>query len=351
MSLNSIRTPLDAAYLDSKESYVFYHQLLDYVLEQSIAVVAKENICAGLERVFYKQYIDLIRYSVDSLRIKYLYDEEDNMKIDLSESGFPNYMEFRFLANDLELKKEYLDKLPDIDYVKNDFLNTLLKDKKPISEKQMALGTSIVYYTTTDSNYIYKQYVQGKIVDSDNSIAKYLVSWSFYDVSLNQPFICFMYFDFEGKKVSEYKDEMYQIIKTTSDRGVSMETLAYALDKKLDKVHPKLIKRIGLGPIHSIFSKDDLTLTDALLKSIGNKALDISSFILGIQSEEIHSKGDYEEGGFFSKKTYQYWDPRPKATYLVSPHRVTQMLYASCADTVSKLASSPITIPAIEIKK
>jgi hypothetical protein len=49
------------------------------------------------------------------------------MKIDLTESGFPNYLEFRFLYNDLELRKEYTSKLVDTETLKDSFLDTLLR--------------------------------------------------------------------------------------------------------------------------------------------------------------------------------------------------------------------------------
>ena len=65
----------------------------------------------------FKQYCDLLLYSIEAMRVKYMYDEEDNMKVDLTESGFPNYLEFRYLFNDLELRDDYLQKLTPIDNV------------------------------------------------------------------------------------------------------------------------------------------------------------------------------------------------------------------------------------------
>ena len=49
-------------------------------------------------------------YSIEAMRVKYMYDEEENMKVDLTDSGFPNYLEFRYLFNDLELREDYLGK-------------------------------------------------------------------------------------------------------------------------------------------------------------------------------------------------------------------------------------------------
>ena len=110
MSINHIVTPLDSAVLDSKEQYVFYHKMVDFVLKELITKVQYQQICSKQEIIFFKQYCDLLLYSIEAMRIKYMYDEEDNMKIDLTESGFPNYLEFRYLFNDLSLRNEYVGK-------------------------------------------------------------------------------------------------------------------------------------------------------------------------------------------------------------------------------------------------
>ncbi|MBT8288751.1 MAG: hypothetical protein KJO00_12075, partial [Bacteroidia bacterium] len=119
-----IVTPLDSAELDSKEQYVFYHKMVDFALKELIVNVQSQQLCSPQELIFFKQYCDLFLYSIEAMRIKYMYDDEDNMKIDLTDSGFPNYLEFRYLFNDLELRDQYIEKLPDLDKMKGEFLDT-----------------------------------------------------------------------------------------------------------------------------------------------------------------------------------------------------------------------------------
>lgn len=135
MSINQIVTPLDSAILDSKEQYVFYHKMVDFVFKELIVAVQRQKLCNEQEVQLFKQYSDLLLYSIEAMRIKYMYDDEDNMKVDLTESGFPNYLEFRYLFNDLELRQEYLEKLTPIATLKEDFLNTLMHKKQPISKR------------------------------------------------------------------------------------------------------------------------------------------------------------------------------------------------------------------------
>ena len=132
-----IVTPLDSAQLDSKEQYVFYHKMVDFTLKELIVSVQHQGLCNEQEVVFFKQYCDLFLYSIEAMRVKYMYDEEDNMKIDLTDSGFPNYLEFRYLYNDLALSNEYKYKLKDVDTLKKEFLDTLLRQKQPIKRRKL----------------------------------------------------------------------------------------------------------------------------------------------------------------------------------------------------------------------
>ena len=139
-----ITTPLDSAVLNSKEQYIFYHKMVDFALKEIIVSIQQEKLCTQQELIFFKQYSDLLLYSIEAMRIKYMYDEEDNMKVDLTDSGFPNYLEFRYLYNDLELRKQYLDKLVDTNALKEQFLDTLLRKKESIRKTELFKASSII---------------------------------------------------------------------------------------------------------------------------------------------------------------------------------------------------------------
>ena len=309
MSINQIVTPLDSAILDSKEQYVFYHKMVDFVFKELIVAVQRQKLCNEQEIQLFKQYSDLLLYSIEAMRIKYMYDDEDNMKVDLTESGFPNYLEFRYLFNDLELRQEYLEKLTPIATLKEDFLNTLMHKKQPVSKRKLFQAASIVYYSSVKKEYIFNRFVQGKILGApQNAIADLLISWSFFDVSLNRPFICFMYFNYDGSRINDYKDEIYEVLKTTSDRKMSLDTMAYTIDRKLPKVSPKLIKRVDLGPIHNVFAKDENLVTHTILESIAKKEIPLESYAISLEIDEVASGSEFKEGSFFSKQTLQKWD-------------------------------------------
>lgn len=350
MSINHIVTPLDSAILDSKEHYVFYHKMIDFAFKELIVAVKRQKLCNEQEVLLFKQYCDLLLYSVEAMRIKYMYDEEDNMKVDLTDSGFPNYLEFRYLFNDLELRDEYLGKLTPIATLKEEFLETLMHKKQPIKKSKLFQAASIIYYNSVNKQYIFNRFVQGKILSAPkDSGADLLTSWSFYDVSHNRPFICFMYFNYDGNQVNDYKDEIYEVLKAVADREMNLDTMAFTIDRKLPKVLPKLIKRIDLGPLHNVFAKDENEVTHAILEGIGKKVISLESYAISFKIDQVTSKNEFKEGGFFSKQTLQKWDSILTQNYVFAPHRIIQLLYNKTPEIMNNLAKPPIEIAGIEI--
>lgn len=344
-----IVTPLDSAILDSKEQYVFYHRMIDFALKELIVAVQEKQLLNQQEVLLFKQYSDLLLYSIEAMRVKYMYDDEENMKVDLTDSSFPNYLEFRYLFNDLALREDYLGKLTDPETLKEEFLDTLMRKKEPITKRKLFQAASIVYYTSAKKEYIFNRFVQGKIIKaSENSPADYLVSWSFYDVSHNRPFICYMYFNYDGKDPLKERDEIYAALKTVADREMALDTMAYGIDKRLPDVFPKLIKRVDLGPIHNVFAKDENKVTHAILQSIANKDIPLESYAISLKIDELQSGSEFKEGGFFNKKTFQKWDAMYRQRYIFAPHRIIQMLYNKTPEVMNKLALAPVQVSSLQ---
>jgi hypothetical protein len=344
-----ISTPLDSAVLNSKEQYVFYHKMVDFALKEIIVSMQQKNLCTQQELIFFKQYSDLLLYSIEAMRIKYMYDEEDSMKVDLTDSGFPNYLEFRFLYNDLELRKQYVDKLVDTTVLKEQFLETLLRRKQPIKKSDLFKASSIIYYTSVEKKYIFNRFVQGKILKAPkNASYQYVTSWSFYDVSHNRPFICFMYFDYDGKDAIKDKENIYQVLKESADREMSLDTMAYSIDRKLPELIPKHIKRIDLGPFHNVFAKDENEITHAILNGIAKKEISLESYAISLKIDDVFSGDTFTEGGFFSKQIMQKWSDVIKQKYVFAPHRIIQLLHNQIPRALDELAKEPIEISSIQ---
>ncbi len=349
MSINQIVTPLDSAVLETKEQYKVYFKIVSHAFSELVNSIMKENICTAAEATFVKQYCELLTYSLEAFRIKYLFDDNEKTRIDLTESGFPNYLEFRYLFNDLELKQEHVSKLPDVAKVKSEFLETLLKEKQPIADRKLQQAASIIYYSSVKPQFIYKRFVQGKILPVIGLDAQYMVSWSFYDVTFNRPFICFMYFDLHKEIIEDVKGEIYKVLESTVDRDLDVDMMAYAIDKKLTYVFPKRIKKIDLGPLHSVFAKDEMEVTHVILKAIIDKTFDLSAYAISVKIDEAVSTSEFKEGNFFNKQVLQVWETKKSKNYLFCPHRVMQSLYDNIPETINSLTGNPIEIPSLKL--
>lgn len=349
MPVNHIVTPLDSAELDSKEHYVFYHKLVDFALKEFIVKIQQNQLCNHQEVLMLKQYMDMLLYSIEAMRIKYMFDQEDNMKIDLTDSGFPNYLEFRYLFNDLSLKDNYVHRLKDVEDIKKQFLDSLLK-KKPISRDHLFQAASVVYYTTVEQNYIFNRFVQGKIVPiSTEQPQRYMTSWSFYDVSHNRPFICYMYFDYEGRNIEKHKEKIYEVLRNVADREMSLDTMAYTIDRRLPEVYPNRLKRLDLGPFHNMFAKDENEITHTLLESIASKEIPLESYVFALKIDELHSADTFKQGNFFSNQILQKWGPVEQKRFMFAPHRIIQLVYNKLPDLVAGLNKAPIQLADLTI--
>jgi hypothetical protein len=279
-----------------------------------------------------------------------MYDDEDNMKIDLTDSGFPNFLEFRYLFNDLELRNEFLNKLVNPEVLKEEFLDTIMRKKIPVKKNRLFQAASIVYYQSVQQRYIFNRFVQGKIVKApENVSADLMTSWSFFDVSANRPYICFMYFNYEGHEIEDYKHKIYDVLELTADREMSLDTMAYAIDRKLFEISPKHIKRIDLGPIHNVFAKDENEITHAILKGIGLKEIPLESYAISLKIDEVYSGSEFKEGSFFKKQVLQRWSEVIKQKYVFAPHRIIQLLYNKTPEILNVLAKPPFQIAELKI--
>ncbi|MFT7071989.1 hypothetical protein [Patiriisocius sp. Uisw_017] len=350
MSINQIQTPLDSAVLESKEQYKVYFKIVQHAFSSLVSSLAKKDICEEIEVTFIEQYAELLKYSLEAFRIKYLFDDEEKMRIDLTESGYPNFLEFRYLYNDLELQHEYLEKLPEVNVLKNEFLETLLKDKQEVNDYKLHQAASIIYYTSVEQRYIFKKFIQGKIITNNvKSIdARYMISWAFYDITLNRPFVCFMYFDMYKEEVADYTQQIYDVLESVADRNMSLDMMAYAIDKKLTKVVPKKLRKVDLGLLHNVFAKDEMKVTHVILKGIIERTLDLHALAISFKVEEINSTGSFTEGSFFNKQHLQVWKQKKPKKYLFTTHRVMQLLYDNIPQHLNTFTTDPIEIDALK---
>jgi len=206
-------------------------------------------------------------------------------------------------------------------------------------------AASSLYYNTISKEKLFNKFLQGKIKKTKSAAASYVVDWAFYDVTLNRPFVCFMYFDYKYSEAVEKK--LYETLKEAADRHMDLDGMAYMIDKRLKEVHPRKVKRIDIGILHSIFSKGENTVTHELLKAIAQKDVPLNAFALSTTIDtvtSIKSSKVSNELLSFKKQEIQVWSDIATQKYVFAPHRVIQLMYSNIPDDIISLSNAPFEI-------
>jgi hypothetical protein len=132
---------------------------------------------------------------------------------------------------------------------------------------------------------------------------------------------------------------------------MALDTMAYAIDKRLPKLLPKLIRRIDLGPIHNVFAKDENEITHAILEGISKKNIPLESYVVSFKVDELNSQSEFKEGSFFNKQIFQKWGNTFRQRYVFAPHRIIQLLYNKTPEVMNKLAIPPVQVSDLKIEK
>ena len=177
-----------------------------------------------------------------------------------------------------------------------------------------------------------------------------MTSWSFYDVTTNRPYVCYMYFDYKGQAIASDKDKIYEVLRNNADRTMDMDFMAYTIDKRLPEIQPKRIKRIDVGPLHNVFAKDENKITHGVLTGIAKKEITLTSYAMSLKVDEVLSEDTFKEGIFFSKQILQKWNTLDQKKYVLAPHRVIQLLHNQVPKALHGLEVPPIEMAEFKMK-
>ncbi|MCI5145365.1 MAG: hypothetical protein D3923_07485, partial [Candidatus Electrothrix sp. AR3] len=211
-------------------------------------------------------------YTFDLLRIKYLFSQSDSLKIDKSDSGFVNFYEISQLETDLD--RAVQTGLEQKGQTLKDQIVVHLLEKKNDPESLLGQMAEAVYLQRLKRKKLFLFFNQGQLIPlkTGDQKRKYLYSWACYDKTSNRPYIYLLEFeqDNEAEALEENQDalkEFIKIIRSEGSRAPAVGIVAMAIDQRLEQIHPKMLKRICIGPIYSrSFSIDLPENTEKLLQ-------------------------------------------------------------------------------------
>lgn len=271
---------------------ISFEILLRTYQESGMGVESQEAIYI---RAYLQRYINSLR----ALRIKYLFSEDNNLKIDRSDSGFPTYHEFSKLQVDMERTEAELAKIVPSLVLRRKMIDSIFTDRIDPTHMLPMMGYR-AYLDELASHEQFLPFTPGQLLRlKDNS---YVYHWACVDPSTNIPYMHFMAFESTYETPfhtsSEATKEFLRVIKSEGSRAPKLNILATSIDTELPHVHPKLIKRLSIGPFYSEgFSEPSSKEIQELLQ-VGKEG---RRFILFLRSEHVFSSRQVTTNSFFSK--------------------------------------------------
>ncbi|WP_163337496.1 hypothetical protein [Desulfopila sp. IMCC35008] len=239
-------------------------------------------------------YLRKLVYTFNLLRRKYLFHETDRLRIDKSDSGFVNFYEIALLETDLRARKDCLGLMRESTSLKEKMVTALLQGRSP--RELFARMAENEYRKGLDRDQLFLFFNEGRLIKKDDGTTekrKYLYFWGCYDKKTNRPYIYLLDFeqDREAPSLHESEEAYYEfmkVIRSEGSRAPAAGLVAMAIDQRLEHVHPKMLKRICIGPLYSQSFSVDLEDEISRVLEVGDEG---KRFVFHVTEQFVFSIG------------------------------------------------------------
>jgi hypothetical protein len=328
--------------LEEARDHDLYFEEVARAFKMLLFVFAERKHLQKQEVDVIEKYLGKMLASLSCLRFKYQPGAISTLQVDLTDSGFPSYVEFSNLETDLAVKNEALKGMSEREDILNQILDILLENGTVPYDliQQMAFRQ---FYDDLNEDELLFTFTKGDLAEKDeraeNGNLRYLYDWACYDFITNRLYLYRL--DLENdkdalrlRKDSERMSELTRFIFNETLYVQKIGTLAAKIDKQFASLHPKKLSRTTIGPMCSaVFSKDETRLA-YYLKRFGGEG----SFAILSKTETVESEKAVESGFLFGKTSREVFripkdDPElddAQATrverLMILPHEVLQEL-------------------------
>jgi hypothetical protein len=288
-------------------------------------------------------FLQRLLNSIDCFRLKYLFEKDAQMKIDQSDSSFPNNIEFMYLSNDVSNRDEKLAKLSSRQLLQKQIISWIYERKEQPTGLQHELAFRIYLEQLQQPEKLFFEYTPGEIVElsSDPALkrASYMYSWGVFESSLNMPIFYQMLFEVDIARLDnnmfrvDAVDDFHSKIKFATSSLNPLQETAETIDRSTGVIYPKELKRFIIGPLYGKYSLDEEPIS-VFLRTIE----DPDALALEVQREIVKSSGEQKGKKLFEKSAFQQFEVSTisreaierKVTdyknFLFTPHAIGQQL-------------------------
>lgn len=259
-----MRDTPDFALLDGTDDYTRYFNILTKSWALLLKLYEGRGSADTYEARVIKSNLERLLFTVKTLRMKYSYSPASRrlLWIDLSESGFPNAQDMGNLSVDLIKRQERLRDLMPTSMLKHIALDHMMKERTEPLETLWELAERS-YLEMLDGEKLFlpfNMFAEDIAIRpaKDKKFRSYSCAWSCYDFKTNRPYIHLLTFDQdkEEKPLEQGKPnalKLLDVLQAEGSRVPDVGILAMAIDNALEPIHPKILKRVGLGPLYTPF--------------------------------------------------------------------------------------------------
>jgi hypothetical protein len=208
-------------------------------------------------------YLQALSATFEALSNKYLMSGRVStllpkaLAIDTTDSGFPVYSELLQMASDAMQVDQHLGNLASAADLKKDMIRHILNELTTPLKLQYALSQRLYYERLTSRSLFWPQN-DPQIVwlgTDDAGRRTYVIHWATYDSQVNIPTIYLMLLEDSGKTALPRDEGRWPQVQShliaQSLLALKLVTIAGGFDQDFDDLHPKLLRRIQVGPMYS----------------------------------------------------------------------------------------------------
>ncbi len=356
--------------VEGRAAYLAYFHQVEEVVRQLLQAMQtryrsleRSGEASGhpIETRILETYLRRFLNSLDCLHLKYLCEPDRRLRYDPSDSSFPNQIEFREMEQDRARTEQVRRDLPSADALKQAILDFVFQHKALPDALMRQLGQREYYNALLTHEKLWGLFIgftPGSIELLDDTggrlTREYAYHWGAYDVLTNRPHIYYLIFEQAAQKPllesdAVSREAFLEAVQKHCINTAPLGVMARDLDAHDEDLHPKLLKRMVLGPLHGRYSTDDSTYTKILKTHFGPDDL-----VLEFETETVFSIGQERvRKGLMGGKTRERFfldnaDPRHRQQgisgserFLLASHGVIQYLHDQHKHLLEDLAHPP----------
>jgi hypothetical protein len=284
---------------------------LDHVMRTESEWVKRSNLVYQAV----ESHLKRLRHSLECWQLWCRFG--DSFKVDRAESGFPMFRHVLDAETDRTRREEYLLDMPKPQRIRREMIEQILKYKQFPAELQATMAKRL-YYDALGEAEVFESFTPPELLrhslNPRSERPYYIVHWGAYDGAANLPMVYMAVIEDSSPNApgpSKRKDRIWrdsdeadaffvhglpnlsllkpfrEFCRNHSSYSLTLTSIATAMDKDFEHLHPKQLRRFVLGPFYAGGLTEHNEKVQSVLDTVSDTA---ENWLLTWAAQELHSK-------------------------------------------------------------